>query len=100
MKNTIFLCVSCNRKLQEGIFTDDFAVTLIKVMLPLAILLPLLYYYAKSLKSTATEAKRTPVMIFSLLIGIGMGGFVRRHCAAPAFAVPPDAVQQNRPDQF
>jgi len=77
----VLLCVSCNRKIQAGIFNDDFTGILFKILLLLLLLVPLLIIYYQSLSAAAanfnqTPAKKTPVMVFSLCLGIGMGGFI------------------------
>jgi len=77
----IMLCVSCNRKIQAGIFNDDFTSILFKILLLLLLLLPLLITYYRSLATSGgsinqTPAKKAPVVVFSLCLGIGMGGFI------------------------
>ncbi|PIQ20399.1 MAG: hypothetical protein COW65_15220 [Cytophagales bacterium CG18_big_fil_WC_8_21_14_2_50_42_9] len=77
----VLLCVSCNRKIQAGIFNDDFTSILFKILLLLFLLLPLLITYYRSLATSAgsvnqTPAKKAPVVVFSLCLGIGMGGFI------------------------
>ena len=77
----VLLCVSCNRKVQAGIFNDDFTSNLLKILLLVLLLVPLLYTYYKSLagtKSTGITAplKIAPVLAFSLCLGIGLGGFI------------------------
>ncbi|WP_143959263.1 DUF2243 domain-containing protein [Litoribacter populi] len=77
MANSVFLCIACNQEVQVGIFTEDFIPTLIKVILPLIILVPLLLIYFNTIKlGDKNTIQRTPVVISTLTLGIGMGGFV------------------------
>ena len=73
----VLLCVSCNRKIQAGIFNDDFISILLKILL----LVPLVIIYFRSLGSSSDNVgyapvKKAPVVVFSLCLGIGMGGFI------------------------
>jgi uncharacterized membrane protein len=79
----ISLCVSCNWKVQEGIFSEDFMVTFLKVILPLIILVPLLIIYFRFRAHLrhhgiggAEAVYKAPAVVYSLLIRIGMGGFL------------------------
>lgn len=77
----VLLCVSCNRKVQIGIFNEDFTSNLLKILLLVLLLVPLLFTYYKSLadtKETGTTnpLKIAPVVALSLCLGIGMGGFI------------------------
>jgi hypothetical protein len=81
----IFLCISCNKLVQEGIFNETFISILLKMVLPFALLAPALYaYHSRNTPAAAppgqainpAKEKSRPVVVFSLLIGIGMGGFV------------------------
>ncbi|WP_143961279.1 DUF2243 domain-containing protein [Litoribacter populi] len=77
MTHSVFLCIACNQEVQDGIFTGDFIPTLIKVILPIIILVPLLIIYFKTLKSgDRSTTQRIPVIMATLTLGIGMGGFV------------------------
>ena len=77
----VLLCVSCNRKIQAGIFNDDFTSILLKILLLLLLLVPLLITYFRSLGNSSDNVdyvpvKKAPVVVFSLCLGIGMGGFI------------------------
>ncbi|MBK0401829.1 DUF2243 domain-containing protein [Adhaeribacter sp. BT258] len=76
------LCVSCNLNIQEGIYNENFTEIFLKTLLPLVVLIPLilLYNHSKVRNSLGDTEKpkllKAPVIAYSLLIGIGMGGFV------------------------
>jgi len=77
----VLLCVSCNLKIQAGIFNDDFTSILLKILLLLLLLVPLLIIYFRSLANSSDNVdfaplKKAPVVVFSLCLGIGMGGFI------------------------
>jgi uncharacterized membrane protein len=82
----ILQCVTCNQQVQAGIFNDDFTGILLKFLLPMLGLSLLVLAYQRSASGTgpasqenekaATEFKIVPIVVFSSLIGIGMGGFV------------------------
>lgn len=78
----ILNCVSCNREVQAGIFNDDFTGIFIKLLLPmLGVGLLAIAWHRAGTSGTAEkqqppEYKAVPVVVFSLLLGIGMGGFV------------------------
>ena len=77
----VLLCVSCNRKVQAGIFNDDFTSNLLKILLLVLLLVPLLFTYYKSLPDnnvtgTTHPPKIAPIIALSLCLGIGMGGFI------------------------
>ena len=81
--NNLALCVSCNRRVQEGIFTGEFGITFIKVIMPLLILVPLLiiFFRSKAVRNYGIAVGsgtmyKAPAVVYSLLIGIGMGGFL------------------------
>lgn len=78
----ILNCVSCNQEVQAGIFNDDFTGIFIKLLLPMlgVGLLAIAWHRAgasgAAKKQQPPEYKAVPVVVFSLLLGIGMGGFV------------------------
>lgn len=78
----ILQCVSCNQEVQAGIFNGDFTGTFIKLLLPMlgVGLLALAYHRSASSGAGAKQPppayNAVPVVVFSLLLGIGMGGFV------------------------
>jgi uncharacterized membrane protein len=81
-------CVSCDLAVQPGIYNSDFLGIFLKIVLPpVVFMMPLLYLYFRSEQGGQNYAvtkngeivQRTvvaPVVVFSLLLGIGMGGFV------------------------
>ena len=73
-----FLCVSCNPSIQDGIFNAEFPSIFLKIILPLALLVPLLLIYRNGIKKAAhgNLILKAPVVAMSLILGIGLGGFI------------------------
>lgn len=79
-------CVSCDQRVQAGIFNEDFTSIFLKLLLPFLGLSLLAFAYHqsdaseqagyRSVKHAPVEFKVVPIVVFSSLLGIGMGGFV------------------------
>ncbi len=82
MVSGILLCVSCDLAVQQGIYNKDFLGIMLKIIIPpVVFMIPLIYLYFRSENQTPSldhyqQPKWIPVAVFSLIIGIGMGGFV------------------------
>lgn len=78
----ILNCVSCNQQVQAGIFNEDFTGILLKLLLPMLGVGAIALAYHRSGAAGAAEQehvieyKAVPVVLFSVLLGLGMGGFV------------------------
>jgi uncharacterized membrane protein len=76
-------CITCDRKIQEGIFDSAFGQNVLVMLLPFAVLAGVVLLLARlSAKRYGARAaagtSKTPVPLLSaaLVLGIGLGGFV------------------------
>jgi uncharacterized membrane protein len=75
-------CITCDRKIQEGIFNSAFGRNALLMVLPFAVLgvivAVLARFSAKRHVARAAPGRPTPVPLFSaaLILGIGLGGFI------------------------
>lgn len=76
MTELFTFCISCNRSVWNRIFSETFYMILVQLALPLLILVPLLLLYRRSLNQDSSHAKKTPVVVYSTLLGMGLGGFL------------------------
>lgn len=74
-------CITCDRKIQEGIFNSAFGQNVLVMIVPFAVLggvvLLLAHFSTKQHAARAGETTLTPVPMLSaaLILGIGLGGF-------------------------
>jgi uncharacterized membrane protein len=72
-------CITCDRKIREGIFNSAFGLNVIQMILPFAVLGGIVVLLARlSANRHASRTTQTPVPLLSaaLILGIGLGGFV------------------------
>lgn len=75
-------CITCDRKIREGIFNSAFGQNVLVMVLPFAVLGGLVAVLAtlstKRYATRATTTSKTPVPLLSaaLILGIGIGGFI------------------------
>jgi hypothetical protein len=75
-------CITCDRKIREGIFNSAFGLNVLQMILPFAVLGGIVVLLARlSAKRHANPVAgniQTPVPLLSaaLILGIGLGGFV------------------------
>jgi uncharacterized membrane protein len=76
-----FQCISCNQVVYEGIFNSGTISILIKLVIPLVLVsVAGMYFHFYKEPSFSPPGKNKiiikPVVIFSLFLGMGMGGFI------------------------
>src|SRR5437763_14515803 len=75
-------CITCDRKIREGIFDSAFSKNVILMVLPFAVLGGIVLLLAKlsdgryAARATATTPTPVPLLSAALVLGVGIGGFI------------------------